>query len=142
MTLLNVNPFVQVEKMLNDVLNTSVEEVINNKPMASRPAVNISEQDDRFILDLAIPGLSKEDITINVEDDLMKISADKKVETSAGLKMKKREFNYNKFSRTFRLNEQVDQNAISATSVNGVLTISLMKKEEAKKQGPKTISVQ
>ncbi len=142
MTLLNVNPLVQVEKIFNEVLNTSVNEVMNNTaPSAIRPAVNIAEQADAFILELAIPGLSKEDIQINVENDLLKVSADKKVENVEGTKIRKREFNFNKIERTFRLNEKIDQSKIAATSNNGVLTITLTKKEEAKKQGPKTISV-
>ena len=141
MTLLNVNPLVQVEKIFNEVLNTSVNEVMNTNPTAVRPAVNISERSDAFILALAIPGLSKEDIQINIENDLLKVSADKKDEKVEGTKLKKREFNFNKIERTFRLNEKIDQNKISAASKNGVLTITLMIKEEAKKQGPKTISV-
>lgn len=141
MTLLNVNPLVQVEKMINEVLNTSVNEVMKTDPSAIRPAVNISEHADAFILDLAIPGLSKQDIHINVENDLLKISADKKIEKTEGTTIKKREFNFNKIERTFRLNEKIDQTKIAANANNGILTITLPKKEAAKKQGPKTISV-
>ncbi|HTN21727.1 MAG TPA: Hsp20/alpha crystallin family protein [Pelobium sp.] len=106
---------------------------VAHKPAYQVPAVNVSETENAFILDLAAPGLKKEDFKIALEKDVLTISADVKNETNEeGAKFNKREFSYHAFSRSFNLPDLVDHGNIEASYENGVLQISIPKKEEAK----------
>ncbi|WP_079701823.1 Hsp20/alpha crystallin family protein [Daejeonella lutea] len=109
-----------------------------SKSLISRvPAVNIGETDNEFQIELATPGLKKDDFKINVEKDQLTISTDKKVETTEEAVIRKynrKEFNYNSFTRTFTLPEAADQANIQAEYTDGVLFVTIAKKEEAKIQ--------
>ncbi|PKA83743.1 heat shock protein Hsp20 [Ulvibacter sp. MAR_2010_11] len=102
----------------------------------SIPAVNIKENFANFVLELAVPGLKKEDLTIEVEKDVLKISAESvKSEETANTdgedtKFTRKEFNYNTFKRTFMLPDTVDVNAVNATYKDGILSIVLTKKKD------------
>ena len=109
------------------------ENYLPQKPATRVPAVNVSETEHAFILDLAAPGLKKEDFKIALEKDVLTISADVKTETKEeGVKFNKKEFSYHAFSRSFNLPELVDYTKIGATYENGVLQVNIPKKEEAK----------
>lgn len=98
------------------------------------PAVNIAESKDYYSISLAVPGMKKEDFKINVDGNILTISAakeEKKEETDK--KYNRREYNYSSFSRSFTLPDKVKQEDIQATYENGVLALLLPKKEEAKK---------
>ncbi len=99
----------------------------------SIPAVNVNETDEGYFLELAAPGLVKEDFNIAVEKDMLVISSEK--ETSREMnegKVRRKEFNYNSFKRSFTLPKTVDKDAINASYENGVLHLMLPKKEEVK----------
>jgi HSP20 family protein len=99
------------------------------------PAVNIAEAEAGFEIELAVPGLKKEDIKINLDKNLLTVSAEvKKEETAQAKNYTKKEFGYSNFSRSFTLPETVDQNNIEAEYTNGVLKLTVAKKEEAKLQ--------
>lgn len=108
------------------------------KSFVSRvPAANIAETDSAFQIELATPGLRKEDFKINVEKDQLTISVDKKPEELKGPEGKKynrREFNFQSFTRTFTLPELADQASIRAEYTDGVLLLTIGKREEAKIQ--------
>jgi len=106
----------------------------------THPAVNISEQDDRFDLAVAAPGLSKEDFELEVDNNLITIRANKEVQNE-GTEYKVREFHYAGFQRTFQLPETVDFSKISAKYENGLLKVALPKKEEAKVQPTQKIEI-
>ena len=96
------------------------------------PAANIKQEEDRFIIDLAAPGLQKDDFSINLENDLMTISAEKKVENEEKQpRFTRKEFQYHQFSRSFTLPESVNLEGISASYEQGVLSIVLPKNKEA-----------
>ena len=97
-----------------------------------RPAINILESDDNFNIELAAPGFSKGDFTLNVENDFLTISAKKEVENKEGEKFILREFKFSQLERKFQLPETVNQEDIKAVFNNGILTVTLAKKEEAK----------
>lgn len=97
----------------------------------SQPSVNIKETDDQFVLELAAPGLKKEDFHIEVEQDQLILSAEKE---STQEEYNRREFNYSSFRKSFHLDHTIDTEQISAQYEDGVLTLSLPKKEEAKKE--------
>ena len=96
-------------------------------------AVNITEREDAFELQLLTPGFSKADIKLSVENDMLTISAEKKsAELKENERFTRREFNFNAFTRSFTLPETVNAEAIKAELVNGVLHLELPKNEKAK----------
>ena len=102
------------------------------------PAVEVFESEGELNFSIEVPGLDKEDLKIGVENDHLTISGEKKVESEEGKQYFRRERLYGKFSRTFRLPDTVDTERIKANLTNGVLRISMPRKEEAK---PKQIEV-
>ena len=103
----------------------------------SIPAVNIQENLTNFVIELAAPGLKKEKFAIEVEKNVLKVAAEDTIETHSediqnGTKFTRKEFSYNNFKRSFTLPETVNVDEISAAYEDGVLRISLPKKEEAK----------
>src|ERR1700744_4717880 len=122
-----VNPF------LNDVFDT----ILHGDKLVTRiPAVNIAETENEFHIELAVPGLKKEDFKISLDKNVLSISAEKKAEetTTEGKKYSKREYSYNSFVRSFTLPESADYGKIDAAYADGVLKLSVAKKEEAKFQ--------
>jgi HSP20 family protein len=107
------------------------------------PSVNISEKDSEFIIELAAPGMHKNDFKINVENNQLNISSEKKEEKETKKeKYTRKEFSYQSFQRSFQLpSELVDSNKISAEYKEGILRILLPKKEEAKPKPAKAISI-
>lgn len=107
------------------------------------PAVNIVENKDDFAVSLAVPGMKKEDFSIDVEGNMLSISCDKeekKEEKEA--RFTRKEYNYSSFSRSFTLPEDVNREKIDARYEEGVLKLVLPKKEEARKiAGSKHIAV-
>lgn len=127
--------------ILNEIMNSSIPEIVRHEPGQTRPMVNVVENNDAFRLDMAIPGIAKEDMTINVEKDLLTVSANKESERKEGEKVKRNEFDFNKFSRDFRLPETIDASNISAAFNNGILSLTLPKKEEAKDQPARKVEI-
>lgn len=113
------------------------EPYVSKNLVSSVPAVNIAETEKEFHIEFAAPGLKKGDFRINIEKDQLIVSADKKVESTEGADVKKynrKEFNYNSFTRTFTLPESADQADIKAEYNDGILFVTIAKKEEAKIQ--------
>lgn len=112
-------------------------------PAVKNPAtVNIIEDKNNFRLEVAAPGLEKEDFKIDLHNDVLTISAEKKEEKEEkDKKYLRREFNYCSFKRSFALPEYVDADKIEAKHKNGILTVIIPKKEEAKEKEPKTIKI-
>ena len=105
------------------------------------PKVNIHETKDAYLLDLNAPGLNKEDIKVNAENGLLTISFDKKEPSkSDDVKTIKREFSHESFKRSFSLDDKIDVNGIQAKYENGLLKLTLPKKEEVKAT-PKEITI-
>ena len=98
----------------------------------SVPPVNIRETDTSFEVELSAPGKSKQDFNIEVENDLLVISSEFKSEnTTEEGKYTRREFSYSSFRRSFTLPETIKDDDIRASYENGILKISLPKREEA-----------
>jgi HSP20 family protein len=99
----------------------------------SMPAVNIKEDEKKFILDLAVPGIDKKDLKIEMHEDVITISSEnknEKEETHDGFK--RREFSYSSFCRSFYLPDNVNKEKIEASYKDGILTVELPKEEEEK----------
>jgi HSP20 family protein len=120
--------------LIDNFFGRELSDIIGHDAVASVPSVNVSENVDGFTLELAAPGFDKSDITINVEKEHLVLSANKasKTEESSAKNYVRREFRYENFKRSFKLPNSVNQEAISAVYENGVLLVSLPKKEEAK----------
>lgn len=137
-------PTTSLSNVLNEVFNTNFGDLINAEFSHNRPSVNIFESDDSFGIELAAPGLSKEDFKIKVEKDQLIISASKEGSTNnsdSKTKYRRREFNFQSFRRSFHLSDQIDTDKINAQYENGILRLTLDKKEEAKEKEPRTISI-
>ena len=106
------------------------------------PAVNITEQKDDYLVSLAVPGLKKDDFKIDVEGNMLTISSEKEeTKEEKDKKFTRKEYNYSSFSRSFSLPEEINKEKIEASYEDGVLKISLPRKEEAKKSTAKHIAV-
>ncbi len=106
------------------------------------PAVNIKETNSGFRVDFAAPGFRKDDFKIHVEGNQLAISAEKQEEKNDGKdRFTRKEFSYNSFSRSFTLPQHVNTDHIGATYTDGILTLSIPKKEETKELSKKEIHV-
>ena len=107
----------------------------------SLPAVNIKETDDDFTIELAAPGMKKDDFKIDYENGRLSISSEKKEEISDE-KFNRREFSYQSFCRTFELSENsVQTSKIKARYQDGILSINLPKTEEIKPKPARQIAI-
>lgn len=108
------------------------------------PAVNIHEGKDHFLVEVAAPGLTKDDFKVNIENNVLTISADKedKKEEKEGQKVTLREFNFMSFKRSFTIPNTVLAENISATYANGVLKLSLPKMKEHMETESREIAVE
>lgn len=147
MTLVKFKPFAPSQYVFGDLF----EELFNNflkdetgitSVRSAKPAVNILEEQERYVLELAVPGIKKEDIDIKIEDKQLIISSSKEnkdEETKENfLRM---EYNFESFKRVFSLPDTVNSNEINAEYTDGILKLNLKKKEEAVKKGPVTIEI-
>ncbi len=106
------------------------------------PAVNIKELDFQFEIELAVPGMNKDDFEIEVEDGVLSISSTQEEEqVNEKGKFTRREFSYSSFRRSFTLPDSVDPTKIDATYKEGVLLVLLPKHKEAQPQPKKLIKI-
>lgn len=99
------------------------------------PAINITEDKDKYMVSVAAPGMKKEDFNIDIDGNIMSISSRKeesKEEKDA--RYTRKEYNYSSFSRSFSLPEEINQASIEAKYEDGILKLMLPKKEEVRKQ--------
>lgn len=107
------------------------------------PAVNIKETDDDFQIEVAAPGMDKKDFKINLDNNQLMISSERK----SNVKEKdenytRKEFSYQSFQRTFNLSDQlIDGDKISAKYCDGVLCLTLPKREEVKPKPARLIKI-
>ncbi len=107
-----------------------------------RPAVNVSETKEHFTLEVAVPGLKKEDINLKVEEETLIISAKKEGETEeTKTNYSRREFDFTNFERRFQLNETIDSENIKANFERGILNIVLPKIIEETKDTNRKIEI-
>jgi len=125
-----------VNPRFNDVLDSIINDSFFNERFVNKtPAVNIAETENEFHIELAVPGLKKEDLKISLDKNVLSVSAEKKTENiDETKKYSKREYSYNSFVRSFTLPETADQTKIEAEYTDGILKLNVSKKEEAKIQ--------
>ncbi len=100
-----------------------------NKKQFCIPAVNISETDTDFVIEMAAPGYEKKDFKVNIQRDELSIAVERETQTEETKKndVYRREYSYGNFCRSFTLPKGVDTTAISAAYTNGILTIKVPK---------------
>ena len=100
----------------------------------SIPAINISEKNTIFVVEIVIPGISKNDVLIEVEENTLKVSSkvNDEIPAEEATKYLRKDFDLKNFERKFTLPQIIDTENINATQVDGVLRISLPKKVEEK----------
>jgi HSP20 family protein len=106
------------------------------------PSVNIKESENGFQVEMAVPGMLKDDFKINLENNILCISSEKKTENEKTEgSYSRKEFSYQSFSRSFALPLSADEGNIKAKYENGILMIEIPKREEAKPKPPKAITI-
>ena len=146
MTLIKRNTDSWLPSIFDDMFKTDWMEggTTMNRIGTSVPAVNVSETDDVFTLEVAAPGKSKKDFNLELDNGVLSISSEQKQEDEQKDKngrFTRREFSYSSFKRAFTLPETVDEEKISAQYKDGVLVVTLPKKEEAKVQAKRLIDI-
>jgi len=118
----------------NDVFDSIFNDTFFSDRMVARvPAVNISESENNYHVELAAPGLKKEDFKLNLERNQLSISVEQTTEQQDNQKnYSKREYSYSSFVRSFTLPESADHANIEASYTDGILRIDIAKREEAK----------
>jgi HSP20 family protein len=131
-----------MNNFFDNFFNRNITDFFGSDFMLQAPSINIVEDENNYRVELAAPGLNKEDFEINVESGYLKIAARKEnEETVEEDNYLRREFNYTTFQRSFQLPDSVDVNNIGANYKNGVLVLTLPKLEEAKAKPVKVIEI-
>jgi len=108
----------------------------------SIPKVNIFETDNEFHVEMAAPGMSKDDFKVELDNNMLTISSQRETEEKDEKKnYQRREYSYQSFVRTFHLPDSAEAEKINAKYVDGVLNLVIPKKEEAKRKPIKTIKI-
>jgi HSP20 family protein len=137
MTLVKFNPDKRNSSLLpgfSDVFDSIFNDTFFNDRMVTRvPAVNISETENNYHVELAAPGLKKEDFKLNLERNVLNIAVEQTASQEENQKnYSKREYSYSSFVRSFTLPESADDSQINASYTDGILRIDIAKREEAK----------
>lgn len=111
---------------MDDILKTTTPAFKSSVP------VNISESNDGYKIDVISPGFTKSDFNVHIEKGLLTISLEKANQHEENVKQLHTEYHFSNFKRSFTINEKVDAENITATYVNGILTLNLPVKAEVK----------
>ena len=144
MSIVRYNPYRRVMRVrpslyeMNQLLNANYSD-----PSRSRMALNVREDEDTYFVETMVPGLSEDEITVEVNDNILTIFAEvqrvnEEDDTAEEPNYRLREFGYSKTERTLRLPKGIEADKIEASLEKGVLTIALPKAEEVK---PKQVEI-
>ena len=128
------------DSWLPDIFNDFFDNSWMERPTYTAPAINVIESENEYDVELAAPGLTKDDFNVHVDaDNNLQIRMEKKTETKEGKKhgrYLRREFSYEKFQQTLLLPDDVDPEKIEAKVENGVLNVHLPKMVKVEKPNP------
>ncbi len=132
MNLVRFNQYPTLTDLMENLERTFLGRV--DEESGDIPAVNIKEENDKFVLEMAAPGMKKDDFQINLDNYQLTISSEKSEKNEEKKdNYTRREFMYSTFSRSFTLPKTIDVDKIKADYKNGILTVILPKKEEEAK---------
>lgn len=124
------HPNLRFNSLLNNFVQQDFSRPLNGEQLQHSPKVNILEQGDHFLLELAAPGLSKADFNLSLDKNHLTIKVENtSAEGEEQPRYTRREFNYKQFSRQFNLPDTINIEAIGAQYENGILLVKLPKKE-------------
>jgi HSP20 family protein len=128
---------------VDEIFGNNIQGIFNdNFVKINNPSVNIAETKDNFRIEVAAPGLDKDDFKVNLEKNVLTISSEKEASNEQEEEgYLRKEFNYTSFCRRFTLPESVNGEEITATHKNGILYVTVPKREEAKVKPPRQIAV-
>ncbi len=128
---------------LNSMIDSFFNDRFINTEFATNtlPSVNVKENENEFTIEVAAPGLTREDIKVEITHGILTIASEKKEETAEeNDKFTRKEFNYSSFQRSFHLPDNIDEDSIKANYNDGVLNITIAK-TNAKSMQSKTITI-
>jgi len=132
----------------NNWLPSLIDEMFHNDynggtaVKTAQPSVNIAEADEKFVMEMIIPGFAKDEVSIEIDKDVLTIYAEVQEENEQKAEQfTRREFTKRSFKRSFNLPETVNQQEIDAKYQDGILSIVLPKKEEALPQPKRRIAL-
>lgn len=134
----------RVKLLFEDFFNNIPSRFVNDDFTGLNPSVpvNVKETEKAYMLEVIAPGMDKADFKVNVDNDLLTVSAEKKATPkNENERQVRKEFSYKSFARTFTLDNTINAEKIQGKYENGILYIELPKKEEARIQ-PKEINIQ
>jgi HSP20 family protein len=115
--------------------------VVSNRS-SSMPSVNIREDEKNYVLELAVPGIDKNNLKIDINEDVLTISSESKNETEENKDgYKRKEFSYSSFCRSFYIPENVDREKIEASYKDGILSVGLPKQEVEKNKITRQVKI-
>lgn len=112
-----------------------------NGHFTGSPHTNIVDEGDKFSIELALPGYSKEQISMKLHEDILTVNANVEDNSQTDRKFITREFGLKNFSKRFTIPQTLDPESISAEFNNGILSITVSKKEEARKKEPIEVQI-
>ncbi len=127
--------FAGIQNELDQVLSSFLDGCVcapEEKTSAKTPAVNVSETDEKYVVEAELPGIAKEELDISVIGDTVTIEGERKETTQENASARRREFSYGKFARKLQFRHNLDPDAVEATFKDGVLTLSLPKAKDAR----------
>ena len=128
-----LTPFDKIfDQLMDQTFPTFKDEVGVSFNQGAYPKVNVYEYDDKISIVAEIPGLDKKNVTVDVEEQVLTISGDKHGFDTDGGKCISRELKQSSFKRSFNLGEHLDGEGVGATFKDGMLSISIPKKEPEK----------
>jgi HSP20 family protein len=130
-----------LSRMLENFL-TDVPSIFGTNYAQTMPAVNVRETNDAYFVDVAAPGLKKDDFKVNLDNDVLTISSEKESKKEENeVRFTRREYSYSAFERSFTLPYTAEAEKMEAKYENGVLGIKIPKKEVAIKKPAKQIKI-
>ena len=122
-------------KRFSDIMDEFFNDAVATRQSSFAPSIDISETEKQYVIDVEVPGIDKKDIELNVENNTLTISGERKFEKKDDNKQYHRvESHYGSFSRSFTLPDNVDVESISATYNNGILNVTVDKSEQQMKK--------
>ncbi len=123
--------------------NETLERLWSDESINWMPAVNIKERAGDFIIDLAVPGMNKQDFHVEVDNGTLTVSGERHEEKNEeNEQLSRREFHYGSFRRTFSLPDSANPDDVKATYKDGILSLVIQKKEESKLKPKKQITIE
>lgn len=124
--------------LMNEMYN---EERIGTNQFVANPPANVIESKFDFRIEIAAPGFEKSDFKIDLDKNLLSISLNKEIDENAEEKYNLKEYDLNSFKRSFRISDKINTEKINAIYKNGVLQITVPKKEEAIEKPTREIKI-